>query len=306
MNPSEKLGIAASALAVALAGCASTPTLPVALEQARNEYQLVKSNPDVPKYAPTELNQAGQTLGRAEQMWTRGADREDVQHQAYLAQQQARIAAETATARSARAEIEQAELQRKTTVAESRRLQALAQQRDAEAARRNAEAERLAAEQRAEAARQQAVQQQATAAQEIKRLESQLEEMKAEQTSRGWVLTLGSDVLFDVGQSVLKPGAYRSIDQIAQFMQANPDRSVVIEGYTDSTGSETLNLDLSQRRADAVKQALVARNIDPNRIRTHAFGEANPVASNDTAAGRQLNRRVELIIPNADMRAAAR
>ena len=300
MNRTVNLTLAASALATALAGCASTPTTPVALEQARQAYQLTKSDPDVPKYAPTELNKAGQSLGKAEQLWTRGADREDVHHQAYLAKQQARIAAETAAARSARAQIEQAELQRTSAVAQSRQLEAQAQQR-------NAEAERAAAEQRAEVARQQAAQEQAKASQEIERLEAQLEDMKAKQTSRGWVLTLGSDVLFDVGQAVLKPGAYRSIEQIAEFMQSNPERSVVIEGYTDDTGSDTLNLALSQRRADAVRQALIGRNIDPSRIRTQAFGEAYPVASNDTSAGRQLNRRVELVIPNAgNLRAAAR
>src|SRR5690606_16831100 len=131
---------------------------------------------------------------------TRGEDADDVAHQAYLAKQQARIAAETAAARAARSEIEQADLERKNVVARARTEELAEQQQQAQAAARSAQAQ-------AEEARQQAMQQQQRSAQEIKRLESQLESLKAEQTNQGWVLTLGGDVLFDVGQAVLKPGA---------------------------------------------------------------------------------------------------
>lgn len=287
-----KRNIAAVAVTAILGACASTPsTPPTALEQARSAYLAAKNNQHVPRFAPEELNKAGRSLDEAERLWTRGEDADDVAHQAYLAKQQARIAAETAAARAARSEIEQADLERKNVVARARSEELAEQQQQAQAAARSAQAQ-------AEEARQQAMQQQQRSAQEIKRLESQLESLKAEQTNQGWVLTLGGDVLFDVGQAVLKPGAYRSIEQIAQFLQANPERSIVVSGYTDNTGSEQLNLDLSQRRAEAVKQALVARNIDPNRIRVQAFGEAYPVAGNETAAGRQLNRRVEVMIPN--------
>ncbi len=283
-----QMNIAAVAVTAVLAGCASTPsTPPTALQQARSAYQAAKSNPHVPRFAPSELNQAGRSLDEAERLWTRGEDTDLVAHQAYLAKQRALIASETAAARSARSEIEQADVERKNVIAQSRTQEALAQQQQAQAAARAAEAER----QRAEESQQRAEQQ-------IKQLESQLEDMKAEQTNQGWVLTLGGDVLFDVGKAFLKPGAYRSIEQIAQFMQANPKRSIVVAGYTDNTGSEQLNLDLSQRRAEAVKQALVARGIDSSRIEVQGHGEALPVASNDTAAGRQLNRRVEVVIPN--------
>lgn len=289
----------AATVAAVLTGCAGTPSEPpTALVQARSAFQAAKSNPHVPRFAPSELNQAGRSLDEAERLWTRGGDAEIVAHQAYLAKQRARIAAETAAARAARTEIEQADIERKNVIAQSRTQQALTQQQHAQAAAQTAEAERLAAERRAEEARQQAMQEQQRAVQQIKQLERQLEDLKAEQTNRGWVLTLGGDVLFDVGEAVLKPGAYRSIEQIGQFLQANPKRSIVIAGYTDSTGSEQLNLDLSQRRAQAVKQALVARNIDANRIQVQAYGEAYPVASNDTTAGRQLNRRVEVVIEN--------
>jgi outer membrane protein OmpA-like peptidoglycan-associated protein len=287
-----QLNVAAAAVAAALAGCASTPSEPpTALEQARSAFQAAKSNPHVPRFAPNELNQAGQRLDQVERLWTRGEDAEMVAHEAYIAKQQARIASEIAAARAAHIEIEQADTERKNVIAQSRAQQA-------QSAAQTSEAERLAAERRAEQVRQQAALEQQRSEQQIKQLESQLKDLKAEQTNRGWVLTLGSDVLFDVGKSVLLPGAYRSIEQVGQFLQANPDRSITIAGYTDSTGSEQLNLDLSRRRAEAVKQALVARNIDPSRIRVQAYGEANPVATNDTSAGRQLNRRVEVVIEN--------
>jgi len=99
-----------------------------------------------------------------------------------------------------------------------------------------------------------------------------------------------------VGAANLKPGANRALDNLAQFMRQHPERNVAIEGFTDSTGSEQYNEILSERRAYAVKDALVARGIAPNRISARGYGEAYPVATNDTAAGRQLNRRVEVAI----------
>lgn len=109
------------------------------------------------------------------------------------------------------------------------------------------------------------------------------------------MLTLG-DVLFDSGQAELKAGAFSTIDRLATFMRENPERTLVVEGYTDSVGSDAYNLSLSQRRADAVRAALLARGIDGSRITKSGMGKANPVAGNDTAAGRQRNRRVEIVI----------
>jgi outer membrane protein OmpA-like peptidoglycan-associated protein len=109
-------------------------------------------------------------------------------------------------------------------------------------------------------------------------------------------VTFKSDVLFDVNSSVLKAGAMDEIARVAKVLNQYPQTSIQVAGYTDSTGSEAYNLKLSQRRAAAVKIALDAQGVASSRISTLGFGEAKPVASNRTEAGRQLNRRVEITI----------
>jgi outer membrane protein OmpA-like peptidoglycan-associated protein len=111
------------------------------------------------------------------------------------------------------------------------------------------------------------------------------------------VLTLG-DVLFDTGRSEMNPGAGIKMNQLAQFLNEHPDRRVEIDGFTDSVGSDAYNDDLSERRANSVKAAIVSRGIDPSRINTQGYGKAYPVASNSDSGGRQLNRRVEVVIGN--------
>jgi len=131
---------------------------------------------------------------------------------------------------------------------------------------------------------------------ELRSLKSQVADLKAQQTGRGWVLTLRNDLLFDSGSATLKPGAQRVADNLAQLMRRQPDRDIAIEGFTDSAGSIEANRKLSAGRAAAMKGALVARGIDPGRIDSRGYGPAFPVASNDTSTGRQLNRRVEIVI----------
>ena len=114
-------------------------------------------------------------------------------------------------------------------------------------------------------------------------------------TTTARMLTL-SDTLFATGKADLNTGGKKAVDQIATFMRNYPDRVVSITGFTDSVGSKKSNVALSERRAAAVQQALVADGIDASRIQTHGMGESNPVASNATAAGRQKNRRVEVAI----------
>lgn len=123
----------------------------------------------------------------------------------------------------------------------------------------------------------------------------ELEALKAKQTERGAVLTLG-DVLFDTDRAELKPGAHTTIDRLAAWLRDNPDNRILVEGHTDSRGSDAYNRSLSQRRADAVASALYLDGISHDRISVKGLGEAYPVASNSTAAGQQQNRRVEVVI----------
>lgn len=132
---------------------------------------------------------------------------------------------------------------------------------------------------------------------ETKRLEKELAELKARETEQGLALTL-SDVLFEVDSDRLKPQATRDLALLAAFVSAHPDREVVIEGHTDSTGSPAYNLMLSRRRAETVESFLVASGIDPARLHPQGFGRDYPVASNATAAGRAMNRRVEMLVLN--------
>lgn len=110
------------------------------------------------------------------------------------------------------------------------------------------------------------------------------------------VLTFQGDVWFDTGSSALKAGAYDEIDRVAAILNRYPETSIRVEGHTDSTGSESFNQDLSEKRAIAVKNALLSKNVAATRIQTIGYGESKPVASNDTEGGRQLNRRVEIVI----------
>jgi outer membrane protein OmpA-like peptidoglycan-associated protein len=107
-------------------------------------------------------------------------------------------------------------------------------------------------------------------------------------------------VLFDTGQADLKPGAVRPIEQIAQFLNQHPERSVQVEGFTDSQGGNDYNLELSQKRADAVAMAIIQRGVAADRVRAMGYGEEFPKASNGSPGSRQLNRRVEIVVSNDD------
>jgi OOP family OmpA-OmpF porin len=138
---------------------------------------------------------------------------------------------------------------------------------------------------------------------EIDVLQEKLAALGAKQTDRGAVVTLG-DVLFDFNRADLKPGAQQNLYRLVSFLRENTDRELLVEGHTDSVGSESYNLELSQRRADSVRAFMVQNGVAPGRILTGGFGKAYPIVSNDSAEGRQLNRRVEVVILDPGQRAS--
>jgi OmpA-OmpF porin, OOP family len=157
---------------------------------------------------------------------------------------------------------------------------------------RNVEVTRAIAEERRHLEQAQTVGLQAQERAEV------LRELGARSTARGTVVTLG-DVLFNTGSATLNPGGMQQIARLSTYLAANPSQVVRIEGHTDSQGSSAYNETLSQRRAESVRAALVAAGVDPARVTAVGMGEAVPVASNATAAGRQQNRRVEIILEGA-------
>jgi outer membrane protein OmpA-like peptidoglycan-associated protein len=237
-----------------------------------------------------------------------------VEHFAYLAQQRTAIARETASIKMAEQAVEAASAERSKVLLEARTAEAdralqLADTRQKEATL--AEQRALAQQKQAEAARQQAgamtaeaekARAEAMSAEErAKKLEAQIAELNAAKSERGLVMTLG-DVLFDTNKSELRSGAYFTIDKLAAFLAEYPTRKVQIEGFTDSTGTVEYNRRLSERRAEAVRNALVAKGVDSSRLMTRGYGVEFPVASNETAEGRQRNRRVEVIISDEEGR----
>ena len=113
-------------------------------------------------------------------------------------------------------------------------------------------------------------------------------------------ITLKGDVSFDLDSDVVRPGLYNELDRIAQIMIKYPQTSILVEGHTDGTGSETYNQQLSERRATSVKNLLASRGVQDYRINMIGYGKSRPVATNATPEGRQMNRRVEIRInPNS-------
>ena len=137
---------------------------------------------------------------------------------------------------------------------------------------------------------------------QIKQLQDSL---NAKQTERGTLVTFG-DVLFATNKSDLRASGMTNVSKLAQFLQENPDRKVIIEGYTDSTGSDSYNQSLSERRASSVRTALVKMGVDPARIVTQGYGKEFPVADNTSVSGRAMNRRVEVTISNDNQPVAPR
>lgn len=280
------------ALAATLGACGTTPRNPMLVE-AETAYAKAASDPQVVRSANTDLRRAQQALQKADAAATAGDDSGAVEHYAYLAKQRTAVALEASNINLSEQAVSRAQAERDRILIDARTNEAAARSRDAIAARKLAD-ERLAAAEQARQQEEEARKQAMAAEERAKALEAQLSDLQARKTDRGMVLTLG-DVLFDTGRATLKPGAMRTVDQLASFLEKNPARRVLVEGHTDSVGSAESNRVLSRQRAEAVKMALADRRIASSRVDTHGMGEDYPVASNDSAAGRQQNRRVEII-----------
>jgi outer membrane protein OmpA-like peptidoglycan-associated protein len=314
MNNYRVLPLAFIAL-TALAGCSTLPASDSPLAQAHSAYNDAQANFQVTTFAAGELKQASDSLDKADRASSKGESGATVDHLAYVAKQQVAIAQEAARQKAAElavanagAERDRVRLEARTREvdaaqrsAENSQRQAEASQRQSEASQRNAEASQrqsIAATQAAndaqlsaQAARQQAL----DAENRSQQLDAQLRDMEAKKTDRGMVITLG-DVLFDSDRAQLKSGGMRNVQKLAVFFKQYPQRKVMIEGFTDSTGSNSHNQELSDQRANSVRTALLDMGIGTDRVTSRGYGESYPVAGNDTAAGRQLNRRVEIIV----------
>jgi outer membrane protein OmpA-like peptidoglycan-associated protein len=273
-------------LAMALCACVTTPQPNAALESAHAAVQAAESDPNVSKYAALDLEAAKTDLAIADDAALHHRE-EAIAQPAYMAAQNARLAQMHAAAKADDTRVAAGQ-------AERDQIMLAARTREVQNARMATNEAKLAANEALDQ-RDQATQQAAQANQEAARLQAEVDQLKATPTPRGLVLTLG-DVLFDTGRSEMNPGSSRKLDQLAQFLSEHKERRVQIDGFTDSVGSDSYNEELSRRRADAVKSALLVRGIDASRISTQGYGKAYPVANNTDSGGRQLNRRVEVVI----------
>jgi len=303
----------------------AAPNTPLDLLEARNAVAIAKAA-GAEQYAPDSLSKAQDFLMRAEDYLQRKQGRTPIGTAARGATQMAedarvltlknkeeeRVAAEKRAMQEAQEKAEadakasaEAEAKAKAQAeedarrrAEAEAAQAAAQQQQAAAlaeqqkAQAEAEQARLAAEQ-AEKEKQEAIRQK----EEMRaRLLKQLNQvLDTRDTERGLVVSM-PDVLFDPGQYTLKPAARERLARISGIVLAYPELKLQIEGYTDSTGGDEFNQRLSEKRAATVRDYLVDSGISINNVFAKGMGKANPIADNNTAAGRKLNRRVEMIV----------
>lgn len=292
--------ISTAVASLLLVACTARQIQPEAVNNARSKLTMLQSNQPLASQAPVAIKEAEDAVRAAE---ASQGDKEKGAHLMYIAERKVDTAQALAESRllvdqrtilsqqreSARLDSRTKEVDIARSYADSARIETLAAQQEVERARSAAESAR----------RKELTAQQASAAAQHKTadLQRQIAELNAKPTERGLVVTLG-DVLFDTGKAELKSGAATNLAKLAAFLNQYPDRSVMIEGHTDTVGNEDYNQALSQRRADSVKVWLMKQGVSSNRLVTSGKGEVSPVAGNDSASGRQLNRRVEVIIEN--------
>jgi outer membrane protein OmpA-like peptidoglycan-associated protein len=308
----------------ALAPITSDLRIPLQLREARQAIAIARAQgadhyaPDVmAKVAVNMQNAEGYyrsknekeliTVAREATQQAEDARRISIEKEREAAERAAKEAAarraEEARLKTEAANAEAAEQSRLRSQADANRAEAETAMAKARSAQREAEAARLAAlaEQRrladqtasAEAARSQAEKDTRVLRERLKEQLNAI--LQTRDTARGLIVSL-SDVLFDFNQATLKPGAREKLAKVSGIFLAYPTLHMNVEGHTDSIGSDEYNMKLSQRRADAVRDYLTMNGIPAPNIESVGLGKAGPVASNDTAAGRQQNRRVEMVV----------
>lgn len=278
---------------IVINGCASGPIRNKALESARTAYQTAAITPGVESNAPVALYDAKEALDKAEKA-ARARDRIETEHLSYLAERKAELAVLLAEGKASETAIEELGISKDKILINARERESDAARADAEQKAREAEQKAREAELAKQHSEEMMRAAEAALAQKLQ-LERELAELHAEMTDRGAVVTLGN-ILFEVNKSRLLQGGLLITDKLANFLRKYPKRELLIEGHTDSRGSDTYNLGLSNQRAIAVFSALMERGVDSERMITRGYGEQYPIAGNDTDAGRQQNRRVEVII----------
>ncbi|MBY0573227.1 MAG: OmpA family protein [Undibacterium sp.] len=297
-----------SLLAIAIASlvgaCSSIPKTTSLLDQTRSDFSYAQNNPNVATYAPLEIKKASESLELANAAAANRDDIEKIDRLAYVAKQQIALAQEVGKQKSAEKEIANAAKERDQVRLDQRTQEANQANKTAEQVKRaeqmalttaaNAQSAAAMAENAAALAKNEANAAQAKNA----ALEAQLAELAAKKTERGLVITLG-DVLFGTNIARLNSDGMRTAQKLANILQQNPSRTVLIEGFTDNVGSDAHNQELSERRANSVSSALISMGVAKERITSRGYGEQHPVASNRSAQDRAQNRRVEIVLSDA-------
>lgn len=297
--------ITLSAAALTLLACQSAPVQDPAVDSARLELTQLQNDPLLASRAPAAIQDAQDAVEAAEKPQTDAAVKS---HLAYLAGNKVKTAKAMATTRYNEDQLKTAASSREKVRLDARTLeadQANAQAASSKIQATEADQKTAIAEQSAIAANQKtslAEQRAGDIGARNASLERELADLHAKKTDRGIVLTFG-DVLFATGKSDIKAGAMANFDRLADSLKKQEGGRITIEGHTDSVGSDASNIALSQRRAESVRSYLVSRGVAAESISATGKGSAFPVTSNASAAGRQKNRRVEVIIDDSSSKA---
>ncbi|MDF3127155.1 OmpA family protein [Rheinheimera sp. 1928-s] len=262
-----------------LSACSSKVEKPEGSYAVRQKLTALQADPNLANRAVLPVQQAVTAVLAAEQPTK---DKALAMYRVKLADKKVEIAKAVAQTSYLDEQYKTLGAQQADARLDSRTQEADAARYDAKLARQDA----TTAQAESELARQQALE-----------LQQQISELNAKETERGWVVTLG-DVLFDTGRAELKEGSLNNLSKLSAFLNRYQDRTVQIEGHTDSIGSSDSNQGLSERRANSVRRYLEAQGIASNRLTARGLGEHAPVSDNESAASRQQNRRVEVIIAN--------